>query len=138
MIAAVVARARRQRIHGRFRGTDDTSPEAAALVRRALRRQSPAQRVDAAIALSETMRAISLATLRTRFPERPTLEFVALTTGSVAAAYHGAAQATMDVDAVIDPTSGQLADLVQRLAAAGLYVSEGAAHETLADRTMFL
>ena len=78
VIAAVVARARRQRIHGRFRGTDDTSPEAAALVRRAVRQQSPAQRVDAAIALSERMRTISLATLRARFGGRTTLELVAL------------------------------------------------------------
>ncbi len=59
----------------------DTTPEAAALVQRAIRRQSPAQRVDAAIALSESMRAISLATLRARFPECSTLELVALITG---------------------------------------------------------
>lgn len=111
---------------------DDTSPDAAALVRR----------------------AISLATLRARFPGRSTLELVALITGEsmipstrsgtpfmitgfVAAAHHGAARATMDVDAVIDPMPGQLADLVQQLEAAGLYVSESAAHEALADRTMF-
>jgi len=58
-------------------------------------------------------------------------------TGSVAAAYHGAARATMDVDAVIDPTSEQLADLVQRLLLAGLYVSPEAAREALAERAMF-
>lgn len=58
-------------------------------------------------------------------------------TGSVAAAYHGAARATMDVDAVIDPTPEQLADLVRRLLLAGLYVSLEAAREALAERTMF-
>ncbi len=58
-------------------------------------------------------------------------------TGSVAAAYHGAGRATMDVDAVIDPTPSQLMDLVQRLEGAGLYVSKDAAREALAHRTMF-
>ena len=43
----------------------------------------------------------------------------------------------MDVDAMIDPALGQLADFVQRLDAAGLYVSASAAHEALADSTMF-
>ena len=51
------------------------------LVLRAIQRQSPAQRVEAAIALSESVRAISLATLRARFPERSTLELVALISG---------------------------------------------------------
>lgn len=58
-------------------------------------------------------------------------------TGSVAAAYHGAARATMDVDAVIDPTPSQLAELVQRLVIAGLYVSAEAARDALSARTMF-
>lgn len=58
-------------------------------------------------------------------------------TGSVAAAYHGAGRATMDVDAVIDPTPEQLADLLQRVQRAGLYVSPEAAREALSDRTMF-
>lgn len=43
----------------------------------------------------------------------------------------------MDMDAVIDPTPAQLVDLVARLDAAGLYVSDAAAHEALAHRTMF-
>lgn len=60
-----------------------------------------------------------------------------LITSSVAAAYHGAARATMDVDAVIDPTPAQLATLARRLEAAGLDVSADAAREALADRTMF-
>jgi len=59
----------------------DTTPEAAALVLRAIRQQSPAQRVAAALALSESVRAISLAALRARFPDRTTLELVALITG---------------------------------------------------------
>ncbi len=58
-------------------------------------------------------------------------------TGSVAAAYHGAARATMDVDAVIDPTPPQLTTLLQRVQDAGLYVSLEAARAALADRTMF-
>jgi len=58
-------------------------------------------------------------------------------TGSVAAAYHGAARATMDVDAVIDPTPQQLTVLLQRVGNAGLYVSDEAARMALADRTMF-
>ncbi len=61
----------------------DTSPEATALVERAIRQQSPAQRVEAALALSESVRAISLATLRARFPARSTLELVALITGEL-------------------------------------------------------
>ncbi len=58
-------------------------------------------------------------------------------TGSVAAAFHGAGRATMDVDAVIDPTPAQLADLLHRLESAGLYVSHEAAREALSDRAMF-
>lgn len=58
-------------------------------------------------------------------------------TGSVAAAYHGAARATMDVDAVIDPTAAQLTELVRQLMKSGLYVSEDSAREALASRTMF-
>jgi hypothetical protein len=66
---------------GSFHAMSDTTPEAAALVRRAIERQSPAQRVEAALALSESLRATSLATLRARFPERSTLELVALMSG---------------------------------------------------------
>lgn len=58
-------------------------------------------------------------------------------TGSVAAAYHGAGRATMDVDLVIDPDADQLEGLVTRVAAAGTYVSVDAAREALARRTMF-
>jgi len=72
------------RCHARatlFGMVDDTTPEAAAIVRHAIRQQTPAERVHAAIALSESVRAISLATLQARFPERTTLQLVALITG---------------------------------------------------------
>ena len=58
-------------------------------------------------------------------------------TGSVAAGYRGASRATMDVDAVIDPTASQLQSFVSRVLDVGLYVSEVAAHEALATRGMF-
>lgn len=60
---------------------DDTTAEAAAIVRHVIRQQTPAERVYAAIALSESVRAISLATLRARFPEHTTLQLVELITG---------------------------------------------------------
>ena len=55
-------------------------------------------------------------------------------TGSLAAAYHGAGRATMDIDIVIDPTAPQLRTLVRSLAATGVYLSSDAADEALADR----
>lgn len=58
-------------------------------------------------------------------------------TGSLAAAFHGAGRATMDIDLVIDPTAVQLRALVQALAGTGAYVSGGAADEALAHRSMF-
>jgi hypothetical protein len=58
-------------------------------------------------------------------------------TGSLAAAYHGAGRATMDVDVVIDPTASQLNALVKSLAAPGIYVSHEAATDALAHRSMF-
>ncbi len=58
-------------------------------------------------------------------------------TGSLAAAYHGAGRATMDVDLVIDPTVSQLRDLVRALAGTGVYVSPDAAEEALTHRSMF-
>ncbi len=58
-------------------------------------------------------------------------------TGSLAAAYHGAGRATMDIDLVIDPTAPQLRALVRSLASAGVYVSGEAADGALADRSMF-
>lgn len=58
-------------------------------------------------------------------------------TGSVAAGYRGASRATMDVDAVIDPSAVQLHAFVRRVLDAGLYVSDDAASEALATRGMF-
>lgn len=58
-------------------------------------------------------------------------------TGSVAAGFRGAGRATMDVDAVIDPTRAQLADFVTRLEQAGLYVSPEAAQEAFDVRGVF-
>ena len=58
-------------------------------------------------------------------------------TGSVAAAFHGAGRATMDVDLVIEATREQLRALVTSLAALDLYVSADAAMEALARESMF-
>ncbi len=58
-------------------------------------------------------------------------------TGSLAAAYHGAGRATMDIDLVIDPTAPQLVALVHSLKDIGVYVSDDAAAEALAARAMF-
>ena len=58
-------------------------------------------------------------------------------TGSLAAAFHGAGRATMDIDVVIDPTAEQLQALVAAIAESGAYVSREAAEEALTHRTMF-
>ena len=58
-------------------------------------------------------------------------------TGSLAAAFYGAGRATLDIDLVIDPNPVQLRSLVQRLEGQGAYVSQEAADEALADRSMF-
>lgn len=58
-------------------------------------------------------------------------------TGSVAAAFHGAGRATMDIDLVIDATRDQLRVLVNSLAAPHLYVSADAAMEALDRESMF-
>ena len=58
-------------------------------------------------------------------------------TGSLAAAYHGAGRATLDIDMVIDPTATQLRALLGSLAATEAYVSSEAAGEALSTRSMF-
>jgi hypothetical protein len=58
-------------------------------------------------------------------------------TGSLAAAFHGAGRATMDIDLVIDPAPEQLHELVAALAGTGAYLSADAAGEALANRSMF-
>ncbi len=59
----------------------DTSADSALRVLDAIRRQPPAQRVEAALALSKSTRAIRLAALQARFPERSVLELVGMITG---------------------------------------------------------
>lgn len=66
-----------------------------------------------------------------------TLHIPFMLTGSVAAAFHGAGRATMDVDLVIDATRDQLRALVATLAAPDRYVSEGAAMDALDHESMF-
>jgi hypothetical protein len=58
-------------------------------------------------------------------------------TGSLAAAYHGAGRATMDIDVVIDPTTPQLHTLLDSLAGPETYVPTEAAVDALARRSMF-
>jgi hypothetical protein len=58
-------------------------------------------------------------------------------TGSVAAAFHGAGRATMDIDVVIDSTRDQLRALVASLAGLDLYVSADAAMDALDHESMF-
>lgn len=58
-------------------------------------------------------------------------------TGSVAAAYHGAPRATVDIDLVIVATSAQLRQFVAACQHAGLYASEEAALESLQVGGMF-
>ena len=60
-----------------------------------------------------------------------------MVTGSVAAGYRDAGRATMDVDAVMDPTPTQLSDFATRVERAGLYVSADAAQEALVVRGMY-
>jgi hypothetical protein len=59
----------------------DTSDAADALVRRAILKQAPVDRLQSTLALSESMRAVSLAGLRGRFPDRTVLELVELLSG---------------------------------------------------------
>ena len=54
-------------------------------------------------------------------------------TGSVATSYHGRPRATHDADIVVDPTPGQLDELVNEVGAAGFYVDpEGDGERQLA------
>ena len=59
----------------------DTRPEAVAIVREAVRRTAPAERVRQALLLSEQMRTLSLATLRRHHPGLSTLQLVELLSG---------------------------------------------------------
>jgi hypothetical protein len=59
----------------------DTSPEAAAVVRAAVHRRQPAQRMRDALELSETLRALALARLRSRHPGASPIALVERLTG---------------------------------------------------------
>jgi hypothetical protein len=59
----------------------DTSAEADRVVRDAVRRMNPIERMRQALALSESLRQLSLARLRAKYPERSTVELVELLLG---------------------------------------------------------
>lgn len=58
-------------------------------------------------------------------------------TGSLAAALYGPPRATQDIDLVVDLTARDVDGMVDRLLAAGFYVSREAAHEALEARGQF-
>jgi hypothetical protein len=60
---------------------NDTRPEAADVIRAAILRTAPAERMRRALELSEQLRALSLARLRQRHPEYTTRQLVELLTG---------------------------------------------------------
>lgn len=66
-----------------------------------------------------------------------TLGIPFMLTGSVAAAFHGAGRATMDVDLVIEATRDQLRALVSSLSTPELYVSADSAMEALDRESLF-
>jgi len=55
---------------------EDTTEQAAAVVRDGIRRTDPVVRMRDALAHSDTMRALALAQLRARYPDRSTLALV--------------------------------------------------------------
>lgn len=59
----------------------DTRPEAAAVLRAAVLRRAPVERMRDALRLSEELRAVALAGLRRQYPEEPLLSLVARITG---------------------------------------------------------
>ncbi len=58
-------------------------------------------------------------------------------TGSMAAAWHGAGRATLDIDLVIDVRADQVGAFIAAVAGPDVYVSGDAAREAIADETMF-
>ncbi len=60
---------------------DDTRPEAAAVLRAIIARQTPAERLAAGIRLSEEVREVALAALRARHPDEPLLALIERLTG---------------------------------------------------------
>lgn len=77
------------------------------------------------------------AALATVIAELDRLAIPFMLTGSVASSYHGHPRATHDADLVIDPTTAQLDDLLERLVAAGFYVDADSAREALRKRGQF-
>jgi hypothetical protein len=59
----------------------DTSPEAAEIVRQAILRTAPADRIRHAFELSEQIRELSLSRLRMRYPSYSTLQLVEILIG---------------------------------------------------------
>lgn len=60
-----------------------------------------------------------------------------MVTGSVAGTYHGITRTTLDVDIVIDPNIGNMAQLTLDLCENGFYVSESNVNSALRSRTQF-
>lgn len=58
-------------------------------------------------------------------------------TGSMAAAWHGAGRATLDIDLVIEARGDQIDAFITALPRPALYVSDEAAHEAIANESMF-
>ena len=58
-------------------------------------------------------------------------------TGSMAAAWHGAGRATLDIDLVIEAHADQVDTFIAALAGPELYVSDAAAREAIANESMF-
>jgi hypothetical protein len=58
-------------------------------------------------------------------------------TGSVAAAWHGAGRATLDVDLVVEARIDQVDPFITALSDHSLYVSDTAAREAIANESMF-
>ncbi len=60
---------------------NDTTPEAAAVVRAAVMNTAPAERIRRALEMSEQLRALSLSRVRARHPEFSTLRLVEVLSG---------------------------------------------------------
>jgi hypothetical protein len=60
-----------------------------------------------------------------------------MVTGSVASSYHGRPRLTHDADVVVDPTAGQLEELLSGLLAEGHYVDPAHARDALRRRLQF-
>jgi hypothetical protein len=60
-----------------------------------------------------------------------------MVTGSVASSYHGRPRLTHDADVVVDPTAGQLEELLSGLLAEGQYVDPAHARDALRRRLQF-